>query len=555
MTTSQAHGPADHHHDGSIKETLISLIISFTMAMIFRSYVVEAFIIPTGSMAPTLLGAHMQFRSPQSGVAWAVNPWYEAAPDTPAPIQGRGAYGEPTATDPASTSRVNSLAMGGRVPPVSGYAIPPAPMPIRAGDRILVQKYLYEVFPPKRYDVVVFKNPELPAQNFIKRLVGLPGEQIWIAGGDIFARRVTTGPNGHELLDEWAIRRKPRRVQEAVWRLVYSSEFAPLEPARDGRQWFEPPWRGEGWSGLDSREYRHESGDRAALEWDTARWPVWDWVAYNEWPNKVQGQGASHNFPVSDVRVRAGVRPDRDGLTVLANISARGHEFQARIDGQQAEVRMRRIIPASPDGAAWVSLAREAFPGLPAGRVSNLEFRHVDQALDLWLNGRSIVRGEYGWGPSERLLHATGRSGDEYEQETTTRTALREPEAFAPDRPRVSWSFSGSPVTLFRVGLDRDLYYESVQMGPEPGLGTHPSHLATLGPDQFFVLGDNSPASKDGRLWDRVDPWVQEEIDPTVGVVPRRLMLGKAFFVYFPAPFSLGGRIPIPDFGRLRAIR
>ena len=45
--------------------------------------------------------------------------------------------------------------------------------PIRAGDRILVQKYLYEIFEPKPFDVIVFKNPQLSTQNYNKRLVGL----------------------------------------------------------------------------------------------------------------------------------------------------------------------------------------------------------------------------------------------------------------------------------------------------------------------------------------------------------------------------------------------
>ena len=37
---------------------------------------------------------------------------------------------------------------------------------------------LYQVFEPDRFDVVVFKNPTNPWENYIKRLVGLPGEQI-----------------------------------------------------------------------------------------------------------------------------------------------------------------------------------------------------------------------------------------------------------------------------------------------------------------------------------------------------------------------------------------
>ena len=51
------------------------------------------------------------------------------------------------------------------------------------GDRVLVLKYLYAFQDPQRWDVVVFKNPTDPngdAANYIKRLVGLPSEQLLI---------------------------------------------------------------------------------------------------------------------------------------------------------------------------------------------------------------------------------------------------------------------------------------------------------------------------------------------------------------------------------------
>ncbi len=54
------------------------------------------------------------------------------------------------------------------------------------GDRILVAKFPYEFADPKRWDVVVFKYPGNAVQNYIKRLVGLPGETIRIRDGDLW---------------------------------------------------------------------------------------------------------------------------------------------------------------------------------------------------------------------------------------------------------------------------------------------------------------------------------------------------------------------------------
>lgn len=51
----------------------------------------------------------------------------------------------------------------------------------------------------------------------------------------------------------------------------------------------------------------------------------------------------------------------------------------------------------------------------------------------------------------------------------------------------------------------RDIYYiGAVDVGNRPGELLERSRLEyVLEPDQFFVLGDNSAASKDGRMWRR----------------------------------------------------
>src|SRR3954462_12433239 len=58
---------------GSVKETIESILVAFILAFIFRAFVVEAFVIPTGSMAPTLLGAHMRFVCHDCGYHFDVN--------------------------------------------------------------------------------------------------------------------------------------------------------------------------------------------------------------------------------------------------------------------------------------------------------------------------------------------------------------------------------------------------------------------------------------------------------------------------------------------------
>jgi len=54
------------------------------------------------------------------------------------------------------------------------------------GDFIVVNRLAYLVSVPARGDVVVFHNPEDPSHEFIKRVIGLPGEVIRIDDGTVY---------------------------------------------------------------------------------------------------------------------------------------------------------------------------------------------------------------------------------------------------------------------------------------------------------------------------------------------------------------------------------
>src|SRR5438046_3911093 len=69
----EASKAADRSKSGGVKDTIESILVAFILAFIFRAFIVEAFVIPTGSMAPTLLGAHMHFHCDDCGYEWDVN--------------------------------------------------------------------------------------------------------------------------------------------------------------------------------------------------------------------------------------------------------------------------------------------------------------------------------------------------------------------------------------------------------------------------------------------------------------------------------------------------
>src|SRR6478752_4853853 len=60
------------------RETIESIVVAFILALFIRGFEAEAFVIPTGSMAPTLMGRHKEITCPQCGHVYAVNASDEA---------------------------------------------------------------------------------------------------------------------------------------------------------------------------------------------------------------------------------------------------------------------------------------------------------------------------------------------------------------------------------------------------------------------------------------------------------------------------------------------
>src|SRR5882724_103299 len=53
------------------RETIESVVVAFVLAFLFRTFEAEAFVIPTGSMAPTLYGQHRDTKCKECGTQFA----------------------------------------------------------------------------------------------------------------------------------------------------------------------------------------------------------------------------------------------------------------------------------------------------------------------------------------------------------------------------------------------------------------------------------------------------------------------------------------------------
>src|SRR5262249_9142187 len=120
----------------NLAECLVTLVLGVLLA---RTYVAEAYIVPTGSMAPTLLGMHPDLTCPTCGFRFALG------------MDSEGRSGRPVCPNCGQTSIDVSRAQEA------------------SGDRLLVQKFLYEIRPPKRWEAAVFQNPAELGQAYVKR--------------------------------------------------------------------------------------------------------------------------------------------------------------------------------------------------------------------------------------------------------------------------------------------------------------------------------------------------------------------------------------------------
>ncbi|MCH2135290.1 MAG: S26 family signal peptidase [Phycisphaerales bacterium] len=509
----------------SIVDTLQSLLVAFVLAMVFRGFVVEGFVIPTGSMAPTLLGQHLLVKSPQTGV------------ETPIGLDARGR---------PDLGRLRDHSTG-RSEPLQPRKSELRP---RAGDRVLVLKTLYPFRTVDRWDVTVFRNPtqpEGPAANFIKRTIGLPGESIWIVDGDIFVKS-----KGDEAFH---IARKPDAVQKGVWQRFHDEANPPARPealARgSGSPWTPAPadtWTHEG------PVWTHEGTGQGSLTWDDTRFPLDDWTAYNMF-------SPVPTFPMSDLKVSATVTLDASASAQF-QLAARSHLFSFTLGTDSVSVKISRTT----DGELKPQF-EQTHEGLIANTPTRVEIEHRDQMLILRLDGREVVRETLDWSPRQRLEFSRGLINSTMSDEELTR--------HLPQGPQLRWLVDGGAVNLGGLAVDRDLFHrrdvlrqnavshaapadraDEVRPGM-PAAATAPSSILHLKDDQYFMLGDNSGRSNDGRLWGWPHPMVAQQVDPDPFVVNEDLLVGKAFVVYYPAAHSItdGGMGLIPDFGRLRFIR
>ncbi|MCG3127655.1 MAG: hypothetical protein CHACPFDD_02522 [Phycisphaerae bacterium] len=476
--------------------TVQSLVTALILAFMFRAFLVEAFIIPTGSMAPGLVGEHFTHVCDRCG--WE----FDVGPD----------LGDPEATAFVRPALIHC--------PNCQHTITEAGstmQPVKAGDRILVAKWPIDfggALGPRRWDVIVFRDPLNPAQNYIKRLVALPGESVEIVRGDVFI-------NGR-------IVRKTLAAQAALWTIVADQNCLADEFTAPHPRWaVDPPARPDPrWTGLDQRiiQFHGNADPRPAA----IAFPGDDHRAWTE--DRLGFNGGSSGATVEDYRVVAELTCTAGDPAVEWSIELDHRAFTVRLSSQAVT-----LTGTFDDAAPPRTIRRDASPrrGLPPQRPCLCEFSHLDRRVALSIDGVELI--------------ATADS--DYPSSIEQLRAQRD--ARAAPVPRLTLSIAGGDVTLRGLRVDRDVHYTARPALTRRAAAGDPF---TLAPGEFFVLGDNSAHSHDSREWFSHGPHLWNYRD---GTVRFDQIVGRAAFVYLPGvlPLDQQGRWHLPDIGRARFIR
>ena len=83
------------------------------------------------------------------------------------------------------------------------------------GDHLIVDKITYRMREPVRYDIIVFPFRYKENTFYIKRIIGLPGETVQIAGGEIYIDgEVLKESYGREMIRDPGMAESPIQLEE-----------------------------------------------------------------------------------------------------------------------------------------------------------------------------------------------------------------------------------------------------------------------------------------------------------------------------------------------------
>lgn len=479
--------------------------------------------------------------------------------------------------------------------------------PWSSGDRVLVTKLPHGngVSGPHRYEVVVFKYPTRPIENhsptnYIKRLLGLPGELLAIFFGRLYRWTPLAGGkapfnddgvdakllwrkeymhhneqpfayldpdhakrNDTERTAEWKkwfeqgnfeVLRKPPHVMLSMRRIVYDNDFQAKDMAHLLR--WKPNAKSSAWKADGKTGFTHDGQADGQTDWlhyqhlvrpdgvlagaaDIKPKLITDSLAYNnfkyvELDRDDQGRfrrGAmidrsGESFPhwVGDLMIECNVEVTQAKGEFWLELNKGVYRYQARWDLSSGQCALKSIDMAGKEKDLGSTATSVKGPGNYMLRLAN-----IDARLTVWVDSGLPFGDGVDYPPPEL------RGPDDKDMKAVK--DRRGPTVN--DLKPASLGSKGASVKITHLRLWRDTYYSTwipSQIPPvDPDYAQAPKSFTDpvdwdpirqpnfstwyVQPGHYMCLGDNSAASSDSRDW---------------GVVPERLMLGRALVIYWP---------------------
>jgi signal peptidase I len=511
------------HPKNGPRELVETVVFVVVLVLLLRSFVAEAFVIPTGSMAETLLGWRAYVTCRLCGDEFPINVSEEVAPNRGPPERVSGCT--------CPNCRLHMLRDDNdkwvRAPALFN----------NSGDRVLVAKWPMQEY--RRWDVVVFKYPKEPqlnweAMNYIKRLIGMPGETIAIMNGDLYVCDDVSYDDAEQPtreLDRWwktymyvnadaareafragrfRILRKPPAQMLTMRRLVYDNDHQPADLVGV----VPPRWdANSGWKRNDDKKpteftvtedaptehwltYHHYAVHHG-VDQPTPTPPfspelIKNFMGYNYVDTNRVDKRNEDQYWVGDLMVECDVDVTAGSGEFAIELSKGPDRFQARFDLSTGNCRLVRVGKIS---SAELGKAQTKLKGTGKHFV---RFANFDERLTLWVDSEM---------PFGDGVEYSGQPCERPEDEPNN----RQPASFG--------TLGGARLVVKHLKLYRDTYYTAAGHERFNRPAGDPEMTMFVQPGHYLCLGDNSTQSSDGRDW---------------GVVPERLMQGKAQMVYFP---------------------
>lgn len=318
-------------------------------------------------------------------------------------------------------------------------------------DRVLVDKFSFQMRDPERYEIVVFKHPLERSRVMVKRLVGMPGEHFKIAAGDLWTRPDDSA--------EWTILRRPASVMDEMWKRVDRNDYGDVE-------WSQRV--GEGW--------RFEAGKIIAVGAGKAQFrlksqgPLRNGY-FDGYPDELRegnpravAKRESQQRNVGDVKLSGEVQAEAGTSEVVFEITEGSQSYSFRVPGPAADANTTAVIETRLNGGESTVTPAGDFR-LASGQSARVTAINLDDELVFELDGDEVARIEV----------PKVENGGAY----------------------MSVQFLGGGGQVDELTVHRDVHYL-----PMPKLGSLSRNWEVVIPEgHYVVLGDNTQDSADSRDW------------------------------------------------------